>query len=141
MKSNDNNENNIFLSLENHCTFLLDKEKTWKRIFNTNSELSENHAEKQIMPSKIAINWLFTNIWCYLLIASFDWKIVVFQQTVLRVYYILNSFVCSKKKNYLKKVDIVNLIEIIETSVGAIKYCLGIQSKRLRYTKTQIFFY
>ena len=28
---------NIFLSLENLCTFLFVKEKTWKRIFNTNS--------------------------------------------------------------------------------------------------------
>ena len=44
-KSNDYN-NNIFLSLENPCTFLLDKEKIWKRIFNTDSELSQNHKEK-----------------------------------------------------------------------------------------------
>ena len=29
------------MSLEKPCTFLLVKEKTWKRIFNTNSELSE----------------------------------------------------------------------------------------------------
>ena len=33
-------EINIFLSLENPCTFLLVKEKTWKTICNTNSELS-----------------------------------------------------------------------------------------------------
>ena len=41
-KSTDNNGINIFLSLENPCTFLLAKEKTWKCIFNTNSELSQN---------------------------------------------------------------------------------------------------
>ena len=89
-KSTDNNDINIFLSLENPCTFLLAKEKTWKRIFNTNSELSQNRTEKQIMQSKTTINWLFNDIWCYLFIACFDWKITVFQQTVERVYYILN---------------------------------------------------
>ena len=45
--------------METPCTFLLAKEKTWKRIFNTNSELSQNRTEKQIMPSKTKINWLF----------------------------------------------------------------------------------
>ena len=33
-----------------------------KRIFNTNSELSQNRTEKQIMPSKTTINWLFNDI-------------------------------------------------------------------------------
>ena len=69
--------------------FLRAKEKTWKRIFNTNSELSQNHTEKQIMPSKTTINWLSNDIWCYLFTACFDWKISVFQQTSVRVYYIL----------------------------------------------------
>ena len=69
--------------------FLLVKEKIWKRVFNTNSELSQNGTEKQIMPFKTTVNWLFNDIWCYLVIACFDWKIVVFQKTVVRVYYIL----------------------------------------------------
>ena len=30
-------------------------------------------------------------IWWYLVISCFNWKIVVFQQTVVRVYYILNK--------------------------------------------------
>ena len=72
------------------CTFLFEKEKTWKRIFNTNSELTQNRIEKQIMPSKTTRNWLFNHRRCYLFIACFDWKIGVFQQTVVRVYYILN---------------------------------------------------
>ena len=55
--STDNNNINIFLSLENPCTFLLAKEKTCKRIFNTNSELSQNRTEKQFIPSKITVNW------------------------------------------------------------------------------------
>ena len=83
-KSTDNNNINIFLSLENPCTFLLAKEKTWKRIFNTNSELLQNRTRKQIIPFKTTVNWLFNNIWCYLVICCFDWKIAVFQQTVLR---------------------------------------------------------
>ena len=89
-KSTGDNDTNIFLLLENPCTFLLVKEKTWKHIFNTNNELLQNCTEKQIMPSKTTINWLFDDIWCYLFIACFDCKIGVFQQTVVRVYYILN---------------------------------------------------
>ena len=88
-KSTNNSKINIFLSLENPCTYLLAKEKTWKDIFDTNSELLQNCAEKQIMSSKTTINWLFNDIWCCLFIACFDWKISVFQQTAARVYYIL----------------------------------------------------
>ena len=41
--------------------FYLQKKKTRKRIFNTNSELSQNRTEKRIMPSKTTMNWLFTD--------------------------------------------------------------------------------
>ena len=58
----DNNDINIFLSLENPCTFLLRKEKMWKHIFNTNNESSESRAEKQIMPFKTTVNCQFNNI-------------------------------------------------------------------------------
>ena len=77
-KSTDNNDINIFLSLENPCTFLLEKEKIWKRILKTTSELLRNRTEKQIMPSKTKINWLFNDIWCYLFVVCFDWKIGFF---------------------------------------------------------------
>ena len=73
----------IFLLLENPCAFLLAKEKTWKHIFNTNSELSQNRTEKQIMSFKTTVNWLFNDV-CYLVIGCFNWKIGVFQQTVVR---------------------------------------------------------
>ena len=43
------------MPLENPCTFLLAKEKAWKHIFNTNSELSQNRTEKQIMPFKTTV--------------------------------------------------------------------------------------
>ena len=66
---------NIFLSLENPCIFLLAKENLWKRIFNTNSKLLQNVTEKQIMLFKVTLNWLFNDIWSYLFIGSFDWKI------------------------------------------------------------------
>ena len=36
------------------------------------------------MPFKTTVNWLFNDIWCYLVIGCSDWKISVFQQTVLR---------------------------------------------------------
>ena len=48
--------------MENPCTFLLAKEKTRKRNFNTNSELSQNPTEKQIMPLKTTVNWLFNDM-------------------------------------------------------------------------------
>ena len=50
------------------ATFLLAKEETWKRVFNTNGELSQNRTEKQTMPFKTTVYWLFTDIWCYLVI-------------------------------------------------------------------------
>ena len=40
---------NIFLALEKLCNVLLAKEKTWKRIFNTNSKLSQNRTEKAVV--------------------------------------------------------------------------------------------
>ena len=55
------NDINIFLSLENPCTFLLAKEKTWKNISNTDNELLQSHTEKQ-MPFKTTINWLFNDV-------------------------------------------------------------------------------
>ena len=72
------------------CTFLLVKEKTWKRIFNTNSELSQNRTEKQIMQSKTIINWLFKDIWSWLK----NWRF----SAVVKVYYIVNY--CHKELHF-----------------------------------------
>ena len=52
--------------------------------FNTNSKLSQNRTEKQIMPFKVIVNWLFNDIWCYLVMVCFNWKISVVQQTVVK---------------------------------------------------------
>ena len=57
--------------LNNTCTFLLAKEKTWKRTFNINSKLLLNHTEKQIMPFKTTVNWLFNDLWYYLVITAY----------------------------------------------------------------------
>ena len=43
----------------------------------------QNRTEKQIMSFKTTVNCLFNEIWCYLAIGYFDWKISIFQQTVL----------------------------------------------------------
>ena len=99
----------FFLSLEKPCTFLLVKEKTWKYIFNTNSELLKNCTEKQIRSSKTTVNWIFNDIWSYLFIAWFDWKIGVFQQTVVRVYYILKktiNIISDKVHDKLRKTNL-----------------------------------
>ena len=43
------------------------------------------------MPSKTKINRQFNDIWCYLSIACFDWETGLFQQTVVKVYYVLKE--------------------------------------------------
>ena len=60
------------------------------------------------MPFKTTVNWLINDI-CYLAISCFDWKIVVFQQTVVRVYYIL------KTKHHNRKMMPRTCKEIVET--------------------------
>ena len=55
-KSTDNNDINIFMSPENPCTFFAYERKDLKeRFFNTNCR------EKQMMPSKRTVNWLFND--------------------------------------------------------------------------------
>ena len=85
----------MFLSLENPCIFLLVKEKTWKPILNTNSELSQNRTEKQIMPFKTTVNWLFNDTWCYLVIVCFDWKLAFFFKQLWGAYCILKAWIFS----------------------------------------------
>ena len=96
------------VTVKKPCTFLLAKEKTWKRIFNANSELSQNRREKQFMPSKTGVNWLYNDIWCYLSSACFDWKIGIFQQAVVRVYYILNWIKAFESLSVDSRVDLLN---------------------------------
>ena len=62
-KNNDYNNINIFLSMESPCTVLLANEKTWKSIFNTNSELWQNRTEKQIMACKATLVIISLNLW------------------------------------------------------------------------------
>ena len=86
------------MSLENLCTIapFLAKEKTWKSIFNTNSELSQDRTEKQIMPFKTIINWLFNDIACCLFVACFDCKIGFFQ--LCGFIFLTNIFIFLVKK-------------------------------------------
>ena len=51
-------------------------------MFNAKNELSQNRTEEQIMPFKTTVNWLF-NL-AILVTGCFDWKIVVFQQAVVK---------------------------------------------------------
>ena len=55
--------------------YLWKKRSEIKWLININNELSQNRTEKQIMPLKTAVNWLFNDMWCYLVIAFLDWKI------------------------------------------------------------------
>ena len=88
----ENTSGRLFLSGKPLYLFACER-KTLKRIFNTNNELSHNRTEKQIMPFKTTVNWLFNDIWCYLVTGCFDWKIDVFQQTVVSVYYTLKMLI------------------------------------------------
>ena len=42
--------------------FSLQKKRPENAFFNTKSELLQNRTEKQIMPFKTTVNWLFTDI-------------------------------------------------------------------------------
>ena len=62
--------------------------KDLKRTFTINSKLSQNRTEKQIVPCKTIVNCLFNDVWSYLVIRCFDWKIGVFQQRVVRGFFL-----------------------------------------------------
>ena len=65
--------------------FSLRKKRLEKAFFNINNELSQNCTGKlcQIMSFKRTVNWLFNDMWCYLVIAFLDSKIGVFQQKLV----------------------------------------------------------
>ena len=96
-KSNDNNKINNFCHWKNLLHFCLRK----KRPENAFLILTVNYRKivqiNRICPPKQQINWLFNDIWRYLVIACFDWKLGVFQQAVWRIYYILNEFISHSK--------------------------------------------
>ena len=58
-ESTDNNDTNIAGKPLYHFASKL---KDLKTHVNTNGELLQNRTEKQIMPSKTTVNWLFNNI-------------------------------------------------------------------------------
>ena len=84
---------------EKRLCFFTCERKDLEKDFITNSELSQNLTEKQIIPFKTTVNWLSDDIWCYLVIGCFDWKISVFQQAVVRVYYIFKGNSSTREKN------------------------------------------
>ena len=61
-----------------------------KRLENVFLTLTANYCKiiQKKYATKTTLNWLYNDIWCYLDIGYFDWKTDVFQQTVIRVYYI-----------------------------------------------------
>ena len=58
---NDYNDSNIFLSLENLAPFCLRKKIPEKALL-TLTVNHRNRTEKQIIPSKTTVNWLFNDI-------------------------------------------------------------------------------
>ena len=106
---------------------MLAKEKTWKCIFNTNSELSQNGTEKEIMPSKTTVNWLFNNIGCYLFIGCFNSKIGVFQQSVVRVYYVLNRVEVNNADSQHRWVFVKYLCRVSYQSLQTFQLTAGLE--------------
>ena len=84
------------------------KEKAWKHIFNTNGEFSQNCTEKQVMLFKATVNCLFDDIWCYLIIDCFDWKITAFWEAVVR------GLLYPQIKNILKNDSIMNICKKLQ---------------------------
>ena len=67
----------------------------WKKIPKNTllTQKSQNCTEKQIMLLKTTVKWLFSDIWCYLVIGCFDWKIGVFSTNSCRGFIVsLNIF-------------------------------------------------
>ena len=52
--------------------FYVRNKRPEKSIFNTNIELLQNRTEKQIMPFKTTVNWLFNGICRFLVTGRFD---------------------------------------------------------------------
>ena len=138
--SNSYNDIIIFLSMKSACTFLFAKGKARKHVFYTNSELSQNRTEKQIMPFKATVKCLFNDIWCYLVIGYFDWKIGVFEHTVVRVCYILKGKAATSRcfmwKVYLKILKVSqenNCLGVSFHKAEGLRVCNFVQ-KRLQYS-------
>ena len=69
--------------------------------------------------------WLFKDIWCYLFISCFDWKVGVFQQTVVRVYDIRKSFVswcCTSGVCYIHEKNQALKLLLVTDAVDLVLY-------------------
>ena len=84
------------------------------------------------MSFKATVNWLFNDIWCYLVVGCFDWKIGVFQQTIVRVYYILKLSTCSRGCAISFELQ---LPQTLLTSSGKLYQILSREEKFLRTVK------
>ena len=98
--------------------------QTRKHIFNTNSELSQNCTEKQIIPSKTTINWLFNDIWSYLLIAYLLRAMLVvtrFWGSNLCIWYIYMVFIflVYLKIKLVKRISYLRWLFFTKTSILA----------------------
>ena len=114
------------MSLENPCTFCLQK-KIPENAFLT---LTVNyHKIVQIMSFKTTLNWLFNEIWCYLVISSLIGKLAFFNKQLQWVYYALNCTSNCKCSMILNSVNSSIVYEVIAT-VFFIKHILN-----LKYTK------
>ena len=93
------------------------------------------------MPSKTTINWLFSDIWCYLFTACFDWKIGVFQQTVVKVSFILNMFFLDILAAILFLLHFI--FNVYTCLISNINFILGWKSfsPRLKFTFNCFFFH
>ena len=74
-----------------------------------------NCTEKQIMPFKTSVNWLFNDIWCYLAICYFVAKFSVLF-LILQVY---KKVIKNSKKNS-KKIQAIPICSFQEKSVSSL---------------------
>ena len=96
-----------------HCKTLLPfclRNKRPEKEFLTLTVSYCKIVQKNKLSFKTAVNWLFNDIWRFLVIACIEWKIGVFQQIVVRVYYILN--LVTKKFKFVSKCFIFDWAKI-----------------------------
>ena len=66
-------------------SFCLQKERPENTLLTLTVMIIKLYRKTNCAIQSNTINWIFNDIWCYLFIACFDWKIGIFQQTVVRV--------------------------------------------------------
>ena len=75
--------------LETFVPFYLRKKIPENAFLTLTVNYRKNCTEKQIMPFNTTLNGILNDMWCYLVIGSFDWKNCILQQiaSLIRLWH------------------------------------------------------